>query len=229
MTKPAKESDSLDDRYQLVFDGVSDIVDVARGHVARSVNAIMTAVYWLIGQRIVEFEQEGREHANYGDEIIERLSADISARFGRGFSVRSLWKMRAFFLYLQKVPTASAESEDHQKMPTLLAESSLNLLASCFPLPWAACVRLLSVKNLDARKFYEIEALRGGWTIRQLDRQINSQFYERTALSKDKAAMLKKGQSAQDNDTPLPEEAIKDPYILEFLNLNAPRATLKEH
>ncbi len=114
---------------------------------------------------------------------------------------------------------SSPESGGHQKMPTLLAESSLNLLASCFPLPWAAYVRLLSVKNLDARKFYEIEALRGGWTIRQLDQQINSQFYERTALSRDKAAMLKKGQSAQDNDTPLPEEAIKDPYILEFLNL----------
>lgn len=119
----------------------------------------------------------------------------------------------------QKWPTASAGFWDQQKWQTVSAESSLNHLAPHFPLPWSAYVRLLSVKSSRAREFYEMEALRGGWTVRQLDRQINSQFYERTALSKDKAAMLKKGMSVQYNDTPLPEEEIKDPYILEFLNL----------
>ena len=80
-------------------------------------------------------------------------------------------------------------------------------------------MRLLSVKNINAREFYETEALRGGWSIRQLDRQINSQFYERTALSKNKAAMLTKGQKAQSEDRVLPEEEIKDPFVLEFLDL----------
>ena len=140
--------------------------------------------------------------------------------------------MRSFFLSHQKRQTVSAESGSRQKWPTasagfwdqqkwqtVSAESSLNHLAPHFPLPWSAYVRLLSVKSSRAREFYEMEALRGGWTVRQLDRQINSQFYERTALSKDKAAMLKKGMSVQYNDTPLPEEEIKDPYILEFLNL----------
>ena len=219
MIKSAKKSDSLDKRYQLVYDDVSGIVDVARAHAARSVNSIMTAAYWLIGQHIVEFEQEGRERANYGEEIIKRLSVDLSARFGRGFSVRNLWLMRSFFLSHQKLQTVSAESGDHLKVQTASAESSLNRLTSHFPLPWSAYVRLLSVKSSHARKFYEMEALRGGWTVRQLDRQINSQFYERTALSKDRVAMLKKGQGVQDNDTPLPEEEFKDPYILEFLNL----------
>lgn len=232
MTKTAKKSDSLDKRCQSIYDDVSGVVDVARGHAARSINSIMTAAYWLIGQYIVEFEQEGRERAKYGEEIIIRLSVDLSARFGRGFSVRNLRLMRSFFLShqkrqtvsaesgsRQKWPTASAEFWDHQKWQTVSAESSLNHLAPHFPLPWSAYVRLLSVKSSRAREFYEMEALRGGWTVRQLDRQINSQFYERTALSKDKAAMLKKGMSVQYNDTPLPEEEIKDPYILEFLNL----------
>jgi len=219
MIKSAKKSDSLDKRYQSVYDDVSSIVDIARAHAARSVNSIMTEAYWLIGQHIVEIEQEGRERANYGEEIIERLSVDLSARFGRGGSVRNLRLMRSFFLSHQKLQTVSAESGDHQEVPTASAESSFNRLASHFPLPWSAYVRLLSVKYYHAREFYEMETLRGGWTVRQLDRQIYSQFYEGTALSKDKIAMIKKGQSLQKNNTALPEEAIKDPYILEFLNL----------
>ena len=104
-------------------------------------------------------------------------------------------------------------------MPETSAESSLASIASRFPLPWSAYVRLLSVKNINAREFYETEALRGGWSISQLNRQINSQFYERTALSKNKAAMLTKGQKAQPEDQVLPEEEIKDPFVLEFLDL----------
>ena len=80
-------------------------------------------------------------------------------------------------------------------------------------------MRLLSVKSDPARRFYETEALRGGWSVRQLDRQVNSQFYERTALSRNKAAMLAKGAVAKPEDTVTPEEAIKDPYVMEFLNL----------
>ena len=80
-------------------------------------------------------------------------------------------------------------------------------------------MRLLSLKNTHAREFYETEALRGGWSVRQLNRQINSQFYERTALSKNKAAMLTRGRKARPEDQVLPEEEIKDPFVLEFLDL----------
>lgn len=104
-------------------------------------------------------------------------------------------------------------------MSISLTEPLLVYCASQFPLPWSAYVRLLSVTNSYAWEFYEIEALRGGWSVRQLDRQINSQFYERTALSKDKVGMLKKGGLVQDDDILMPEEAIKDPYVLEILNL----------
>lgn len=106
-----------------------------------------------------------------------------------------------------------------EKSPAFSADVVLRSAAECFPLPWSAYVRLLPVKNKNARIFYETEALRGGWSVRQLDRQINSQFYERTALSRNKAAMLSKGQKALPEDVVRPEEEIKDPYVLEFLDL----------
>ena len=84
-------------------------------------------------------------------------------------------------------------------------------------MPWSAYVRLLSVKNPEARTFYEAEALRSGWSIRQLDRQIGSQFYERIALSQNKAAMLEKAAISEPSDLVTPKEAIKDPFVLEFL------------
>ena len=92
-------------------------------------------------------------------------------------------------------------------------------LAQAFPLPWSHYVRLLSVSNSEARAFYEAEAIRGGWSVRQLDRQISTQFYERTTLSKNKAAMLKKGGKPRAGELTTAEEEIKDPYVLEFLGL----------
>jgi predicted nuclease of restriction endonuclease-like (RecB) superfamily len=97
---------------------------------------------------------------------------------------------------------------------SLIAQS-----AHRFLLPWTHYVRLLSVKNPLAREFYETEALRGGWTVKQLSRQIGTQFYERTALSRDKAAMLKKGEKPRPEDAVTPGEEIKDPFVLEFLGL----------
>jgi len=102
-----------------------------------------------------------------------------------------------------------------------LSPNSVDLsdLVKAFPLPWSAYVRLLSVRNEMARRVYETEALRCGWSVRQLDRQINSQFYERIALSRDKAAMLRKAEAAESVDVVTPEQALKDPFVLEFLNL----------
>lgn len=125
--------------------------------------------------------------------------------------------MRAFYLmYPGILQTPSAISENP---PTLSAESGLHKVATRFPLPWSAYVRLLSVKDEQARRFYEAESLRGGWPVRQLDRQIASLFYERTALSRNKAAMLKKGGKPLPADVVTPEQEIKDPFILEFLGL----------
>ena len=233
MKKPTTPDGSLPDAgYRSIFGGVSRIIDAARGEAARSVNAAMTAAYWLIGRHVVEFEQQGQKRAGYGEELLERLAADLSARYGRGFSARNVRQMKAFYLAWPNVQTLSAnsesgeilqtpsaQSESGKILQTVPAESSLAGIAERFPLPWSAYVRLLSVKNTSAREFYATEALRGGWSVRQLDRQIGSQFYERTALSKNKAAMLARGRRAKIADGGLPEEEIKDPFILEFLDL----------
>jgi predicted nuclease of restriction endonuclease-like (RecB) superfamily len=124
---------------------------------------------------------------------------------------------------LPKLQTLSGESKKAQtasaKSGTPFRQLSLSELAQAFTLPWSAYVRLLYVKDIHARQFYETEALRGGWSVRQLDRQIGSQFYERTALSKNKATMLTKGAIAKVEDVVTADDAVKDPYVLEFLNL----------
>jgi predicted nuclease of restriction endonuclease-like (RecB) superfamily len=217
--KPTGHDSSPGVHYDSILGEISGVIDAARRSAARSVNCIMTAAYWLIGRRIVEFEQKGEKRAGYGEELLARLSVDLSVRYGRGFSVRNVWQMRAFYLEWQIPQTASAQSEGREILQTVSAESSLARVASCFPLPWSAYVRLLAVKNERARKFYETEVLRGGWSVRQLDRQINAQFYERTALSKNKAAMLTKGEKALPGDRLLPEEEMKDPFVLEFIGL----------
>lgn len=231
MAKP-----KLPTAYGDVHTGIVELLESARRAAARSVNALMTASYWEIGRRIVEFEQGGRGRAKYGEALIERLAEDLTHRFGRGFSRQNLQQMRAFYLAWPSdsiCQTVSGELKALKNPQTPSAKSSsppivqtpsgllpnLATLATRFQLPWSAYVRLLSVKSEAARVFYETEALRCGWSVRQLDRQIDSQFYERVALSKNKAAMLKKAEKAEPLDLMTPEEAIKDPFVLEFLAL----------
>ena len=222
----------FDAPYHDVFGDVSKIIDAARESAARSVNSAMTAAYWLIGRRVVEFEQSGEDRAEYGAALIERLAADLTAGFGRGFSRQNLYYMRQFYLsyppdrILQTLSGTLAPPSGHPILQTASGEfnpSSVEVgfadLLTAFPLPWSAYVRLLSVNNESAREFYETEALRGGWSVRQLARQINSQFYERTALSQNRAAMLTGGQQQRTEDVVLPDQQFKDPFILEFLDL----------
>ncbi len=211
--------------YVDVRTGIVELLNAAQQAAARNVNSLMTASYWEIGRRIVQAEQKGKRRAGYGEQLIARLSLDLMEQFGRGFSPDNLENMRRFFL---SNPTAaisetlsriSGNALDSGISETASAELTLAQLTQAFSLPWSAYVRLLSVKDDHARQFYEVEALRGGWSVRQLDRQIGSQFYERTALSKNKAAMLTKGAVAKPEDAISPDEAVKDPYVLEFLNL----------
>lgn len=197
---------SIAQPYHGLVGGIEALLEQARRTSARAVNAILTATYWEIGRRIVEYEQGGKARAEYGEALLARLSTDLTAQFGPGFSVRNVSQMKAFHLAWPILQTVSAESP-------------LAQVAARFPLPWSAYVRLLAVKNEHARRFYETEALRGGWSVRQLGRQIDAQFYERTALSRNKAAMLKKAARAQPDDAVAAEEEVKDPYVLEFLGL----------
>lgn len=193
---------AIDGEYQKILGDITQAVEHARLAAVRTVNSTITSTYWQIGRRIVDYEQAGERRATYGEALLGRLSVDLSTRFGRGFSPRNLAQMRAFYLAWPILQTLSAKSDE-----------------PAFSLPWSHYVRLLAVKRSEARAFYEAEAFRGGWTARQLERQIASQFFERAALSRDKAAMLTRGEAATPVDAMSPQELVRDPYILEFLDL----------
>lgn len=212
--------------YDCLFAEISGLLEKARHQSARSVNAIMTATYWLVGRRIVQYEQGGEQRAEYGEKTLGQLSSDLTKRFGRGFSVDNLENMRLFHLFYVDACQAAGKSETssrksiHGKSETLSRIFDLDMLSKRFQLSWSHYVYLIRrAKSDEARSFYETEALRGGWSVRQLDRQIAAQFFERTALSRNKAAMLTKGSKPQPGDKLTPEEEIKDPYVLEFLGL----------
>lgn len=228
-------NDSAITGYEAILSEVVDLLESSRRASARAVNVCMTVTYWQIGRRIVEWEQAGKERATYGEALLNRLSADLTKRFGRGFSRQNLQQMRQFYriyppekicqtlsgkLLSEKCQTSSGEFEKFKDGTLLLTSPEIfEALLRAFSLTWSHYVRLMSVDNEEARRFYESEALRGGWSVRQLDRQISTLFYERTLLSKNKGAMLKKGAEAKPEDIVTPEEEIKDPFVLEFLNL----------
>jgi predicted nuclease of restriction endonuclease-like (RecB) superfamily len=228
--------------YDGLLSRVASLLEQGRRTVVRATNAVLTATYWEVGRQIVEFEQGGKERAVYGEELWKRLGADLTAEYGRGYGWRNLFSMRNFYLGWEIFQTSSGKLQARVKFPTVSGESvdeklqtpsaKLQPLATThlpldpalspfdlFPLPWSHYVRLMSVRDDFARWFYEDEAIRGAWSVRQLDRQIGTQFFERTGLSRNKAAMLRKGQQPRPEDVVTLEETIRDPYLLEFLNL----------
>jgi hypothetical protein len=223
--------------YGQLVAAISNLLEHARRTSARTINSIITATYWEIGRRIVEYEQVGKARAEYGKALLKNLSHDLSSKYGRGFSERNLEQMRNFYLgwEISQTPSAKLEAKvrpaesypkEPQKRQTLSAESGQALVPASapikqgpvpldlFPLSWSQYVRLLSVANVNARAFYESEAIRGGWSVRQLDRQIGTQFYERTTHSKRQDLMLARGQQAKPEDLVSIEDEIRDPYLL---------------
>ncbi|MBE3112415.1 MAG: DUF1016 family protein [Acidobacteria bacterium] len=216
--------------YGRLLSGISGLLDQARRTFARTINSILTTTYWEIGRRIVQFEQKGQERAPYGERLLARLSVDLKKKHGRGFSERNLEQMRFFYLGWEISQTPSAklaarvkqsacgESTEFRRKYSGKSENpefSLGL----FPLSWSHYVHLMSVPNLKARMFYESEAIAGGWSVRQLDRQIGTQFYERALGSKNRDEFLARGRGPRREDMMTVEEEVRDPYLLEFLNL----------
>jgi predicted nuclease of restriction endonuclease-like (RecB) superfamily len=200
---------SVERNYLGLVQDLSGLLEAARRSSARAVNAVMAFTYWEMGRTIVEFEQGGARRAEYGQALLRRLSGDLTKRFGRGFGPVNLSQMKRFYLTWRHDRIFQTASEKSASDPE----------PTGFPLPWSHYVRLLSIKNSLSREFYEAEALRGGWSVRQLDRQISTRFYERTALSKNKSAMLAKGATPRPEDAVTANEAIRDPLVLEFLGL----------
>jgi predicted nuclease of restriction endonuclease-like (RecB) superfamily len=212
--------------YVNVLSGVVELLDAARRASARAVNSLMTATYWEIGRRIVEHDQAGEQRAVYGEELVRRLAVDLTARFGRGFGFSQLKMMRQFYQtfpdFQHSKPIGQSLIGQFKLSPATQFSPALEQLgniAHAFPLPWTHYVRLLRVRNSHAREFYMREALAGGWSVRQLERQVGSQFYERTALSTNKTAMLVKGEKPEPDDAVSADEEIRNPLLLEFLGL----------
>jgi predicted nuclease of restriction endonuclease-like (RecB) superfamily len=219
----------------MLFDRVSEILDAARTFVSRSVNTTMVQAYWLIGRNIVEVEQAGATRAEYGEAVVKRLSNRLVQRYGRGFSYPSIKRMKQFYLAypqgsaLPKPPTqreladaASAVEEKGSSPPSLWGDLKIGAaLLSLFPAPlgWTHYTLLMKVKDPSARAFYEIESAREGWTTRDLERQIASLLYERLARSRDKEGVLALAREGQQVTTAA--SVLKDPFVLEFLDLAA--------
>lgn len=196
--------------YNKLINDIGFVLESSRKISVRAVNALLTVTYWAIGKKIIEYEQNGSDRAKYGTNLLARLSADLISKLGKGFSSDNLESMRLFYLAYCNVSNSETVSRNFD----------LILLIDSFPLSWSHYVMLVRrVKDGHVRTFYETESLRNGWSVRQLDRQISTQFYERTLLSKNKSLMLKKGTAKKQEDIVTFEEEIKDPYILEFLGL----------
>ncbi len=183
-----------------IINDIQYILRQAQQIAYRSINRAMVKAYWLIGKRIVEEEQQGEAKAAYGKGVIKNLSQALQSEFGKGFSERNLENMRAFYLQYSISQTLSAELESPE-----------------FQLSWSHYQMLLRIENKEERAFYEIEATQNNWSLRELKRQFDSALYLRLALSTDKEGIKKLGQEGQVLESA--QDAVKDPYILEFLNL----------
>ena len=184
-----------------------DLLHSARQQVIRQVNLAMVHTYFEIGRMIVEEEQEGKDRAEYGKQLLSGLSKALTNEFGKGFSTTNIQQMRTFYLTYQNQQTMSANSK-----------SEIQQTASAnFKLSWSHYLKLMRIDDKSERKFYEIESVKNNWSVRELDRQYDSALYTRLVLSRDKEEI--KELSERGLIIEKPKDIIKDPYILEFIGL----------
>ena len=214
-----------------IFQQVVELLQNARQQVLRTVNSTMTVTYFEIGRIIVEEEQNGKDRAEYGKQLLKGLSQQLTKEFGKGFSIDNLGNMRKFYLaysisesltrilQIQKSQslTEEFESQKTQSVISFSEESISKSLISFFKLTWTHYVFLMRIDDEKERRFYEIESEKYNWSVRELKRQYDSALYTRLALSRDKEGVLKLSEQGQIIEQP--KDIIKDPYILEFLGL----------
>lgn len=179
--------------YQSLKKGIGELLARGREQAGRAVNTILVQTYWHIGRHIVEFEQGGDEKAEYGSELLDRLSRDLTLEFGKGFSRSNLVYIRKFYTAFPKSETLS-----HQ-------------------LSWSHYFEILKADNELERNFYLKESEKENWSVRELKRQMKSMLFHRLALSKDKKGALKLAEKG--TEISKPEDIIKDPYVFEFLGI----------
>ncbi len=187
---------NLNNNNQQLFQQIAEVIQNAKNKTAKAINSAMVEAYWHIGKIIVEDEQQGNHKADYGKEVLKNLSEKLNSQFGGGFTMRNLRYMRSFYIGFPKWNAVRSE------------------------LSWTHYRLLLKVEKTTARNFYLEEAIKSNWSTRLLERQINSSFYERILLSQDKQGMIES--QANKVDTNDIRAFIKDPYVLEFLEIPNP-------
>lgn len=180
-------------KYSDLVNQIGGLLQKGREQVAKSVNTILVQTYWLIGRHIIEFEQGGKEKAEYGTFLFEQLSKDLTQLYGKGFSRSNLLYMRKLYLTFPKSETLS------------------NVLG------WSHYFEILRSDNELEINLYIKQAEKENWSVRELKRQIKSMLFHRLALSKDKKGVLKLSEQGQEIQKA--DDILKDPYILEFLNI----------
>jgi predicted nuclease of restriction endonuclease-like (RecB) superfamily len=179
--------------YQLLIEGIGHLLKAGREKAARQVNTVLVQTYWGIGRYIVEFEQRGNEKAEYGSQLFDRLSKDLTESYGKGFSRSNLLYMRKFYIFFPKSETVSHKLTWSHYFEILKADSDLEI------------------------GFYTKQSEKEKWSVRELKRQMKSMLFHRLALSTDKEGVVKLANEG--HDVQQPEDLLKDPFVLELLNI----------
>lgn len=203
-----QQSIEISNGLDFLFHQASRHIDQARERVCNSINAEMVRAYWLIGKDIVQEEQAGAARAQYGESVLKLLSKRLQEKYKRGFSEDTLERARKFYLIYQedKKFSISATALRKSDAPELIEHLS-----------WSHYIELIGVSRVEARQFYALEASQNRWTVRELQRQINSFLYDRLLKEKNKEQVLRLACKGQ--EIIKPEDIIKEPLVLEFLGL----------
>lgn len=173
---------------------VKQLLRKAQQNAIRSVNSLMVQTYFELGKRIVEEEQNGKSEAAYGEYLLQNLSEELTVEFGKGYSRRNLELIRKFYLSYRFAKSPISQS-----------------------LTWTHYLNLMRIDNEEERSFYEIETEKNNWSVRELQRQLDSELYTRLILSRDKSKVRELSEKGLIIEQP--KDAVKDPYVLEFLGL----------
>lgn len=187
--------------YNLLVSGIGQLLEGGRRRALQFVNSIIVQTYWEIGRKIVEFEQNGELRAKYGGSLLHQLSKDLKQKYGKGFSITNLQYMRLLYIHYRK----------HQTLSGKLGQTLSDQLS------WSHYVELLAICNDLERAFYEKQCLQERWGVRDLRRQVDSGLFYRLSASKKHGGLLQLSEKGQVITNP--QDIVKDPYVLEFLNL----------
>ncbi len=192
------------------LENVSEVLAQARKNAKTAVNLAMVYAYYEIGRMIIEEEQHGQNRAAYGKQILQELSKYLSEKYGKGYSAENLKLMRRFYNVYLHDQIGETVFTQFENLPAVSTGRK-------FYLSWSHYLKLMRIDNIDERHFYEIESVKNNWSLTELKRQYNSSLYERLALSTDKDKVYRLALEGQTVETV--KDAVKDPYVLEFLGL----------